>query len=131
MNYVTRPRAFEEASVACLLLPNLISNGSLGPAVECFAPDACLLTPDATEVRGRELIRPVLEQLIALRARIRVDARSVVVAGDVAVAREVWRIQTAGARASKLERSTRPTLVMRWSDVEWKLAIAAPWELAK
>jgi len=29
-------------------------------AAHCFANDACLVTPDATAVRGRDEIRPIL-----------------------------------------------------------------------
>jgi hypothetical protein len=37
-----------------------LSSGDLDAATSCFAKDACLLTPDATVVRGRREIRPIL-----------------------------------------------------------------------
>jgi ketosteroid isomerase-like protein len=37
-----------------------INQADLDGATNCFALDACLVTPDSTAIRGREEIRPIL-----------------------------------------------------------------------
>jgi ketosteroid isomerase-like protein len=87
--------------IACLALPKLIGAGNLEGATGCFARDACLLTPDATAIHDREHIRPLLAQLIARRIQIEVEQSNVLIAGDVAFARERWHLRAAGAAGSR------------------------------
>jgi ketosteroid isomerase-like protein len=111
---------------ACLALPDLVSAGDLAGATHCFARNACLVTPDATAIHGRDHIRPALSQLIASGTRIEVGLSNVLVAGDVAWAREQWTIY-ARAADDRLELTTSPLLVMQRIEKRWKLAIAVPW----
>jgi ketosteroid isomerase-like protein len=113
--------------IACLSLPALISAGNLDGATACFARDACLVTQDATAIHERDQIRPLLAQLIARHARIAVDLRNVVVAGEVAFARERWRIQVDAVEGSRFEQACNPVLVLRRAEEGWKLALVAPW----
>jgi len=113
--------------MACLSLPQLLSVGDLAGAAGCFARDACLLTPDATAIHGRDGIRPVLAQLIARRLQIEVEAGSVIVAGDAAYANQRWRITALGASESSFEQACSPSLVLRQIEGSWKVAIAALW----
>jgi uncharacterized protein (TIGR02246 family) len=110
-------RAFAEA----------ISGGDLEAAAHCFAKDACLVTPDATAVRGREEIRPILRQLIASGSRIEVKESSVVLAGEVALGTERWVITTPASEGESFTRSLTPTMVLRRLEGAWKLAVAIPW----
>lgn len=110
-------RAFAEA----------ISRGDLHAAAHCFAKDACLLTPDATAVRGRDEIRPILQQLIALGTRIEVQESTVVLAGEVALGNERWQIESAGSEGETFTRTLTPTIVLRQVEGLWKLAVAMPW----
>lgn len=119
---VTKP-----TRMACLSLPRLLSVGDLGGAANCFARDACLLTPDATAIHGRDGIRPVLAQLIARRLQIEVEEGSVIVAGDAAYANQRWRIVAPGASESGVEQTCSPSLVLRQIEGSWKVAIAALW----
>ncbi|MGE5527244.1 MAG: YybH family protein [Methanosarcina sp.] len=104
-----------------------INEGNLAAAANCFAKDACLLTPDATAIRGREEIRPVLHQLIVFGFRIEVQESSVLLAGDVALGSERWLITSAGASGSPFSRLLTPTVVLRRLERVWKLAVAMPW----
>lgn len=104
-----------------------INEGNLAAAANCFAKDACLLTPDATAIRGREEIRPVLHQLIVFGFRIEVQESSVLLAGDVALGSERWLITSAGAGDSQFSRLLTPTVVLRRLERVWKLAVAMPW----
>lgn len=104
-----------------------ISRGDLDAAASCFAKDACLVTPDATAVRGRDEIRPILHQLIALESRIEVQASSVLAAGEVALGTERWALTSPGSEGGSFTRALTPLLVLRQLEDVWKLAVALPW----
>lgn len=104
-----------------------ISCGDLDAAADCFTKDACLLTPDATVVRGREEIKPILRQLIAADSRIEVQESSIVRAGEVALGTERWFVTSAGPEGALFTRALTPTMVMRRLEGVWKLAVAMPW----
>jgi ketosteroid isomerase-like protein len=104
-----------------------ISRGDLDAAASCFAKDACLLTPDATVIRGREDIRPILGQMIAVGSRIEVQESSVVLAGEVALGTDRWLVTSAGSEGEPFSRTLTPTMVLRQVEGVWKLAVAMPW----
>ncbi|HXQ88616.1 MAG TPA: DUF4440 domain-containing protein, partial [Solirubrobacterales bacterium] len=93
----------------------------------CFAKDACLLTPDATVIRGREEIRPILRQMIAVGSRIEVQESSVVLAGEVALGTERWVLTSPGSEGEPFSQTLTPTMVLRQVEGVWKLAVAMPW----
>jgi ketosteroid isomerase-like protein len=104
-----------------------LNAADIDAATHCFAKDACLVTPDATAIRGREEIRPILAQLIARRTRIEVTASSLLAAGEVALGSERWTIRSAGPEGVVFAQDSSPALVLRNLEGAWKLAIAAPW----
>ncbi|HEY5053866.1 MAG TPA: nuclear transport factor 2 family protein [Solirubrobacterales bacterium] len=112
---------------ACHSFLQALGDGDLDAATACFARDACLITPDATAVGGRERIRSVLAQLIARHTEIRVDFSNILISGDVALACELWMIRCDGIEGSRFEQASAPMLVLRQVEGEWKLAIAAFW----
>lgn len=116
----------ESPTDVCHRFTSAISRGRLDAAVRCLTRDACLVTPDATAIHGREAIAGVLAQLIDARAEVSVDVTAVLRAGDVALAHERWRIRSGGSE-QEFVRSTQPTLVLHRVESRWKLAVAAPW----
>ncbi len=104
-----------------------LGSGDLDGATACFARDACLITPDATAVRGRNSIRPLLAQLILVRTEIAIQLSSVLVVADAALLRGRWAIRSNGSDGARFERITNPILVAHQIEAEWKLRIAAPW----
>jgi uncharacterized protein (TIGR02246 family) len=104
-----------------------VTRGNLEAAARCFAKDACLVTPDATTVRGREDIRPILHQLIASGSRIEVQESSMLLAGEIAFGTERWVITTPGSEGKSFTRALTPTMVLRRLEGAWKLAVAIPW----
>lgn len=121
-----------QAVRACLPFVQALSIGDLEGATACFARDACLITPDATAVHGRDRIRPLLAQLVARRTEIKVELSTVIGAGEVILASERWRIRSGpGGEAPGIEQVLDSTLVLRRIEGEWKLAIAAPWGWAR
>ncbi|HEV7481804.1 MAG TPA: nuclear transport factor 2 family protein [Solirubrobacterales bacterium] len=109
------------------VLVRAINQRDLDAAARCFAKDACLLTPDSTAIRGRDEIRPILAQMIARSPQIEVQASSVLVAGDVALAKERWVTRSAGAQDAVFVQESTATLVLRQLEGVWKLGIAALW----
>jgi len=104
-----------------------ISRGDLDAAAHCFTKDACLITPDATAVRGRDEIRPILHQLIVVGSRVEVQESSIVIAGEVALGTERWVLTTPGSEGTPFTRTLTPTLALRQLEDVWKLAVAMPW----
>jgi uncharacterized protein (TIGR02246 family) len=104
-----------------------LSAGDLEAASACFARDACLITPDATTIRGRQSIRAILYQLIAMRPSATLEQRSLLVAGEVAIASEDWTIRIDAADGTPFAQSSVSTAVLRRVEDRWKLQISAPW----
>ncbi|HET7589867.1 MAG TPA: DUF4440 domain-containing protein [Solirubrobacterales bacterium] len=105
-----------------------VSRGNLEAAAACFAKDACLVTPDATTVRGRDDIRPILRQLIASGAQIEVQESSMLVAGEIAFGTERWLLTSPGSEGKPFTRPLAPKMVLRCLEGVWKLAVALPWD---
>jgi ketosteroid isomerase-like protein len=106
---------------------DFVTRGDLESAASCFAKDACFVTPDATAVRGREDIRPILHQLIVSGSRIEVEESSMLTAGEVAFGTERWSLTMPSSEGGSFTRSLRPTMVLRRLEGAWKLAVAIPW----
>jgi ketosteroid isomerase-like protein len=104
-----------------------LNAGQLEAATACFARDACLLTPDATTIRGRDHIRAILCQLIAMRPTVEVEQRGMLIAGDVALGTETWTIRLNGLELTPFAQTSETTAVLRRIEGAWKLQIAAPW----
>jgi ketosteroid isomerase-like protein len=104
-----------------------LSVGDPTAATACFARDACLLTPDATTIRGRDHIRAILFQLIAMNPTVQVEQRGILIAGEVALATETWTIRLDGLDLTPFARTSETTTVLRRVEGNWKLQIAAPW----
>lgn len=125
-----RPAAVESAEApaeSTRAFADFLSRGDLDAAASCFAKDACLLTPDSTVIRGRDEIRPILRQMIAVGSRIEVQESAVVLAGEVALGTDRWVVTSAGSEGEPFSRTLTPTMVLRQVEGVWKLAVAMPW----
>jgi ketosteroid isomerase-like protein len=108
-------------------LADSVTRGDLAAAARCFAKDACLVTPDATTVRGRDDIRPILHQLIVSGSQIEVQESSMLLAGEIAFGTERWLLTSPGSEGAPFTRLLAPKLVLRRLEGAWKLAVAVPW----
>jgi hypothetical protein len=88
--------------------------GDLETAISCFAREACLITPNATAIRGHESIRPVLAQLILVRTEIAIQLSSALIVAEAALLRGRWTIRRNGANGTRYEQVTSPILVEHW-----------------
>ena len=104
-----------------------LTAGDLDAATACFARDACLITPDATTIRGREHIRAILFQLIAMRPTTQVEQRGMLISGDVALGTETWTIRLDGLELTPFAQTSDSSAVLRRIEGAWKLQISAPW----
>jgi ketosteroid isomerase-like protein len=111
-----------------LAFAGAIARKDVTAAAACVSRDACLVTPDATAVCGREAIRPILAQLVAMRLAVRAEMGQLLIAGDIALGRGRWRSRSAEPGHAPYEQDWRSTVVLKRVEREWKLHIAIPWE---
>jgi ketosteroid isomerase-like protein len=112
---------------ACPSFTGALNRGDLQSAIACFARDACLITPDATAIHGRDRIRPLLGQMVIRQTEITVESSSTIGAGEVILAQERWRVRAGQPEPARVEQSLDATLVLGLVEAEWKLTIVAPW----
>ncbi len=112
---------------ACPDFTSALNRGDLQSATACFARDACLITPDATAIHGRDRIRPLLGQMVIRQTEITVESSSTIGAGEVILAQERWRVRAGQPEPARVEQSLDATLVLGLVEAEWKLTIVAPW----
>ncbi len=110
-----------------LALVQAINASDLETATSYFAKDACLITPDATAIKGRDEIRLILAQLIDRQCQIEILESSVLIGGETTLACERWRIRSLGTGDAIFEQRTSPMMVLRYIEQAWRFAIAAPW----
>jgi ketosteroid isomerase-like protein len=104
-----------------------LSTGNLSVAMARFTRTACLLTPDGTEIHGREGIAAVLSQLISRRTQISIEQLVLRSAGEVVLASALCTIRSDGPEGSRFVQTSSPTLVLQKVEGTWKIAVAAPW----
>lgn len=121
-----RERLAATPRLTCDALAKAINHGDLEAALACFSPGATLVGPDGSSAQGEASIRARLRELIAQGAQVQIELRGVLVASDTALAHERWTIAYPNQR-SHAPQSTSPTLVLRLTGGEWKIAIACPW----
>lgn len=104
-----------------------LNTGNLSAATARFTRTACLLTPDGTEIHGREGIAAVLSQLISRRTQISIEQIVLRDAGEVVLASALCTIRSDGPEGSRFVQTSAPTLVLQKVEDAWKIAVAAPW----
>lgn len=120
-------QTFATPSKASRTLVRAVGAGDLEVASSCFARDACFVAPDATAAHGHDEIRQVLAQMIAVDTRVKVEARAALLAGEIALVSERWRISFRDVHGTPFRQASPATMVLRRIGGRWSLAIAAPW----
>jgi ketosteroid isomerase-like protein len=87
-----------------------------------FRTEAVFLTPDGTEVSGRDAIRGVLRQVTSSRVDLQIRLGRTLAGESTALATQFWR-----RRDDRFELETTATLVLTREHDRWAIAIAAPW----
>lgn len=104
-----------------------ITAGDAAAAAACFSSQACLLTPDGTEVIGREGIREVLSQLATTDSEIAFEQPRILTVGTAALCFQRWSMWLAGGAADRYERVAVSTSLLRHHGAKWELLVSAPW----
>lgn len=92
-------------------------------AAALLSRDARLVTPDGTEVVGREQIGAILTQLTSSTQRLEIRPGRTIVHADVALCTQFWRRDGEGYTDCTIAR-----LILVRVDGRWKIVIASPWE---
>jgi ketosteroid isomerase-like protein len=100
--------------------------GDAAAAAAYLAFDSRLITPDGTEVRGRQAVVSVLEQVATPGQRLEIEAGHTIWTGSVAVCAQRWTLRTE-ASGTPFERCSTGFLVLRCENGRWWVVIAAPW----
>jgi ketosteroid isomerase-like protein len=96
-------------------------------AVEYFSNDAQLLTPDGTQVAGRDSILGVLAQLTASAQSLEIKTGRTVSSGKVALATQYWTRSSRSPSGQPFEDRRVAKLVLVLGSAGWQIAIATPW----
>jgi uncharacterized protein (TIGR02246 family) len=99
--------------------------GDVAAAAALFSREGCFVTPDSTVIQGRTQIRAFLRQLVDLAGDLSFEQRTILRAGDIAIASESWSMRI-GAGAGVV-RNTRATIVLGRIQGIWRIAVADPW----
>jgi len=102
--------------------------GDAEGATALFSREACFLTPDSTVIQGRTRIRDFLRQLVELAEELRIEQRTIFIAGDVAVGQESWNLLV-GTGESAVRRTSRSTIVLGRIEEVWRIAVVDPWRI--
>jgi ketosteroid isomerase-like protein len=86
-----------------------------------LSPDACLVTPDGTELSGREAIAALLAQITSSERVLEIGAGRTVAAAAGALASQRWRWGEGGA-------TTTAHLVLAREEDGWRIVVACPWD---
>ena len=105
-----------------------VRRGDSEAGAACFSREACLVTPDATAIRGRAEIARILAQVCALRIELHVQPLAApLIAGDTALSSERWTVRSGPAGTLRLVQAFGSRTVLRHLEGGWKLTLAAPW----
>jgi ketosteroid isomerase-like protein len=99
--------------------------GDVGAATALFSRHACFVTPDSTVIEGRRQISGFLRQFVDMTGEFAFDQRTMVTAGDAALASENWTVRFAGGEGPV--RRSRSTIVLGRVEGIWRIAVADPW----
>jgi ketosteroid isomerase-like protein len=100
--------------------------GDVASASAFFSPVARFLTPDGTELSGRQPIAELLAQLADSEQRLEISCGRTLVSGPVALSTQYWT-RRSKSRMEHFEVSSRAQLVLTCEAGSWRIAIATPW----
>jgi uncharacterized protein (TIGR02246 family) len=109
-----------------LLLIEALHAGNLDAAVALYEPDASFVLQSGEVITGRQAIREVMKEFLALKPRFSMDVQAVQ-NGDLALLRSRWSLSGTGADGQPVTLSGRSIeVVRRQADGTWLFVIDDP-----
>ena len=100
-----------------------VDTGDVEGLVTLYAADASMVLPDGSTVTGREAIREVATQVVAMQGRMTVSTRYVIEAGDLAILSNEWTLTAGGESLSAITAE----VARRQPDGGWLYVIDNPY----
>jgi uncharacterized protein (TIGR02246 family) len=101
----------------------MVNTGDVEGFVALYAADASMVLPDGSTVTGREAIREVATQVVAMQGRMTVSTRYVIEAGDLAILSNEWTLTAGGESLSAITAE----VARRQPDGGWLYVIDNPY----
>jgi len=109
------------------LFAQAFSAGDLDALVALYEPDAALVPQSGRMVTGREAIREALQGFLTLCGEFRIEVKSVVGTGDLALVRSDWSLVGTAPGGCLVNLSGRASEVLRRQpDGSWLYVIDKP-----
>lgn len=109
------------------LFAQAFSAGDLDALVALYEPDAALVSQPGQVVKGREAIREALQGFLSLCGEFRLEVKSVVGTGDLALVRSDWSLSGAAPGGCMVDLSGKAAeVVRRQPDGTWLYIIDSP-----
>jgi uncharacterized protein (TIGR02246 family) len=112
-----------------LLLAKAISSGDLDGMLSLYEPDALFIPPGApasNPVRGKEALREVGAQFIAMNPTLTIEPNKVIESGDIALVTGDWSLTGKGPDGDVKMSGTCADVMRRQADGSWLFAIDNP-----
>ena len=110
------------------LFGEYVEAGNLDALMALYERDASLVQRDGSVASGHEAIRGALGQLVAMRAKLRLNVVKVITGGgDVAVLYNDWALVAKAADGRPIEAGGRAMeIVRRQPDGTWRFVVDDP-----
>jgi len=108
------------------LFAELVNAGDLDGLVALYEPDAAFLGPDGASATGSDAIRGRLQGLLAIAPQITPTSSRVIMAGDIALMSNSWRITLGGGGEPRELEGTSTEVARRRPDGSWRYVIDNP-----
>lgn len=105
----------------------ILLGGDATAAAAYFSTTAKLLTPDGTELSGRDAIAELLTQLIAPDQQLQILAGRTTATDTVALCTQYWTRTSRSLPSEGFESHSTARLMLTRTEQRWQIVIAAPW----
>jgi uncharacterized protein (TIGR02246 family) len=110
------------------LLKDAFDAGDIERLMALYEADAVLVAQPGENMAGTEQVRAALEGFLALKGRLSAEMRTVVQAGDLALASVGWSVTGTGPDGNSITLSGVSADVLRQqADGSWRYVIDHPW----
>jgi uncharacterized protein (TIGR02246 family) len=112
-----------------LLVAKAISSGDLEAALSLYEADAVFIPPgqpSTDPVRGRDALREVMSQFLAMKPTLTIEPKKVIESGDIALVTGDWTLTGKGPDGDISMSGTYTDVMHRQADGTWLFVIDNP-----